>query len=404
MAGTHALLSPSKAEQWMNCAGSIHLTRDLPNETSEYAAEGTAYHDLAAKCLISGMECADFIGQVFEADGYKFTIDAENAEYCQQYVDAIRRMDGKLFVEVKVLLSDVWGIPDQGGTSDAIVVNVERKLLRVHDLKFGRGEVVYAKRNKQALTYASGAVETIGRQYGVGPGWTIEIGIHQPRINHFDTDTLTFDELVEFEREQFEAAKLAYAIWCYGDTERALQNLKPTAKGCRWCLFAGKCKARSEKMLTMFPVMQSEQIAEKRGQLSDVELEDLYMKVDDLEKWIAAIRLEALTRANNGVKFAQHHLVEGRKGARKFGDDMIAEAVLFGALGDEAYKPRALITPTEAEKRMKKSHADEWGQLAPYITQSPGTPTLERIEDKRPPVKIDTPEFPAAPPAAAGLL
>ena len=41
MSGTHALLSASSAVRWLNCPPSARLTQDMPDQTSEYAAEGT---------------------------------------------------------------------------------------------------------------------------------------------------------------------------------------------------------------------------------------------------------------------------------------------------------------------------------------------------------------------------
>ena len=45
----HAVLSPSSAERWFNCPGSVALIDTLPPEafrTSKFAAEGTvAHHD-----------------------------------------------------------------------------------------------------------------------------------------------------------------------------------------------------------------------------------------------------------------------------------------------------------------------------------------------------------------------
>ena len=45
---THALLSPSSAYRWMQCPGSVSLCRLFPDESSEYAKEGTLAHAYAA--------------------------------------------------------------------------------------------------------------------------------------------------------------------------------------------------------------------------------------------------------------------------------------------------------------------------------------------------------------------
>jgi|GEM_PF-5773076 len=71
----HARLSPSGAEKWMNCAGSLAMEAGLVDEGSEFALEGTAAHALA-ECvlrnrldptlagieLLGGQNATDYIG------------------------------------------------------------------------------------------------------------------------------------------------------------------------------------------------------------------------------------------------------------------------------------------------------------------------------------------------------
>lgn len=55
----HALLSPSAAERWINCPASVFLNKDIPDEGSVYADEGTAAHtlmELAGKEYFNGFE------------------------------------------------------------------------------------------------------------------------------------------------------------------------------------------------------------------------------------------------------------------------------------------------------------------------------------------------------------
>lgn len=43
---SHALLSPSAASRWLNCTPAPRLEAELPESTSEYAAEGTLAHSV----------------------------------------------------------------------------------------------------------------------------------------------------------------------------------------------------------------------------------------------------------------------------------------------------------------------------------------------------------------------
>ena len=42
----HAVLSASGSKKWLTCTPSARLEETFPNETSDFAAEGTKAHDL----------------------------------------------------------------------------------------------------------------------------------------------------------------------------------------------------------------------------------------------------------------------------------------------------------------------------------------------------------------------
>lgn len=48
---SHAKLSPSAAERWMTCPGSVVLSEGMPEKTSAFAEEGTQAHALAEMLL-----------------------------------------------------------------------------------------------------------------------------------------------------------------------------------------------------------------------------------------------------------------------------------------------------------------------------------------------------------------
>lgn len=71
----------------MTCPGSVALCKDLPDSSSKYADEGTAAHDLAARCLITGQNAAQYMGEILPGG---FVVDTNMAGYVQQYVDFVR--------------------------------------------------------------------------------------------------------------------------------------------------------------------------------------------------------------------------------------------------------------------------------------------------------------------------
>ena len=68
MAETHATLSPSSADRWMTCPGSVPLSEGIVDTSSEYAAEGSAAHEIAALCLTNSSDAAAYVGRIVEID------------------------------------------------------------------------------------------------------------------------------------------------------------------------------------------------------------------------------------------------------------------------------------------------------------------------------------------------
>jgi hypothetical protein len=153
----HARLGPSGAKKWLSCPGSIVLEAQFPNKSSNYADEGTACHDIAARCLVDNLRASSFIGEyvvVSKADELKRTVEftPELAELTQEYVDSIVGAllpDTQLWVEVKVDISTWLGVQEQFGTADVVTVEAYRGpdaqegdiTVGVDDAKFGRTPV-----------------------------------------------------------------------------------------------------------------------------------------------------------------------------------------------------------------------------------------------------------------------
>lgn len=402
MAGTHAVLSPSKSAMFLTCAASLAVAKGIPNKSSRFAAEGTAYHELAAWALETGRDCSDRIGEKFtvvETDAtYDFVIDEDGAAHAQVYVDAIRRLPGTLMVEVKLDLSPVYGVEGQTGTGDAVVLDYDSRTIYVCDLKFGRGELVEAKGNTQLRSYGAAAL-TLAELMGT---WDrVVMQIHQPRIGHFDEETLTVAELRAWEESIRLPAQRAYSIY---ETGIALPgDFKPSPKACRWCPKSGNCAAQARQVVDDFPIVDGA-VKPAAVDLDDTALGAARDRVDALEDYCAAIKAEAMKRAMDGKHIPGWKLVDGRLGNRKWKDEGVVETVLQGAVGEEAYQPAKLISPADAEKLLtKKKHVlvpaevrgAAWEALQAQIDRAPASKNLVRESAPGVPVKPNSPdEFP----------
>ena len=167
MAG-HAELSPSSASRWMQCPGSVALSRGLKDSASSHAAEGTAMHSVAELCLTDGSTAASHVGEVFSRDGFDITFTADLAEAVQRYVDYVNDVAaanfGELLVEQRLSISEITGEADAYGTSDAVILMGDE--LCIIDLKGGMGVPVDADDNPQLMIYALAALQAFGEPDG----------------------------------------------------------------------------------------------------------------------------------------------------------------------------------------------------------------------------------------------
>lgn len=433
----HAILSPSKAHLWLACTGGLAAAKDQPfKPPSRYAAEGTVYHDVARRALTEDKDCAAYIGDRYEVNGFQFTVDADNAESAQVYVDLVRGLPGKRFIEVDLEYSALLGVPKThtmpdgsivpvaAGTGDCVVLDYEHKVIYGIDLKFGKGDVVYAKENPQLRLYMAAAVARYAL-LGIEDDWLAIGGICQPRVHHYDTEQMTVGELKAWTVEQRQKANEAYTLYASPHL-LSLSRLTPGEKQCRWCPLSGNCAAQNQKVLGQFPKGHATAAIPSIATLDDVQIAEAMLLADEYDNWASAVRAEGLKRALQGAVLPHWKLGEGRRGARALnaelrltlapevlveigvqevegpGEMPVEDAIHF-ALKDAAYT-RELKTAAQLEKLLAKKFPLLWGALQEAISQKDGAPKLLRMEDPRPPLPIVSQEFPTVEPGVKPSL
>lgn len=364
----HALMSPSSAERWASCPGSVPLTRNLPDDPSPFAAEGSCAHEVAARCLLENQRAAAFVGQVFH--GHEVTAEmAEHVDtYCQWVRDYRQHPSDDLHIEVALPIDPITGEPDAVGTADAVVLSFAHQEITVADLKYGRGVRVQAEQNLQLVLYALAAMAL----YGVVADWqTVRLVIVQPRAGGVSEWLLTVGELEAYANTlRLAAERVRQAL-----SEGPAHFLNPGEKACRWCRAKAICPALSAQVLD-----DVETIPEAA---SNPEIAHLLPRIAMIEDWCRALRAEAERRLIAGIPVPGFKLVEGKKGARAWDDLTQVESLLKSMrLKVADMYDLKLISPTTAEK-LFKDQPKRWARLQQHITQKSGSPSVVPVADPR---------------------
>lgn len=389
----HALFSPSGAHRWMRCAASLNLEQLEPRTSSSYAEEGVAAHHFAAM-ILEGNDDVHMIGGKHFETGYTFTPSMH--EHVMTYVNAVHdyAKGHLLLVEQRVDFSSFIQCPnpkDAFGTADAIVLTSDGTEIQTHDLKFGMGIAVYADNNEQLMLYALGAYNLLKSVEDVNNVETIRLVIHQPRQERLSEWTCTLEELFEFA----ERAKLAAAA-----TQVDYPEFVPGEKQCEFCKIKGKCRALAnhvlrtvgdtfddldnpESLLNIDTIIDNGR--DSVALMTSEQLGALYFNLDLIHDWIKAIRgrIEGELLAGNEVPGLK--LVEGKMGNRQWGNKAEVETLMktMRIKADEMYD-KSLISPTTAEKVLKKTYPRKWSKIEEMIVQKKGQPSVAPESDKRP--------------------
>lgn len=393
----HAELAPSSADGWMTCLGKTAQCKGLPSTSNAYSDEGTDYHELAAICIDENKDATEFIGKQLPLGTI---VTEENANFLQEgYINYLRQYatDRSLAVEQTVPLTWYTQNPQDEGTSDAVIIGTDRELI-IGDLKFGRGVEVDPENNRQCMIYALSVIKAqqLEEEYD-----TVRIVIFQPRTGDGKPKewVTSMESLLAFGEE---VKKVASKI-LYAEKKGIELPLVPSEKACRFCKAKATCPALKtfvdERMSEGFENVEAATLsgigdqslsrAEILGRAMDgINLVEIYMKGVQ-----SAVEIELLAgKPVIGVD-GPYKLVQGKKGNRKWSDPDEAEELLksFRLKQEEMYD-LTLISPTSAEKLLKKDAPRRWVKCEKLITQSEGGKHVANAKDPRPALSVEKPE------------
>ncbi len=388
----HALLSPSSAVTWMNCPGAPSLYKDMPEETSEYAEEGTQAHALAEQAAIN--EFSDDA-----ADRADLTGDPEMVDCAVAWAECLRKvtepglMRGMQHTSTRrswkaeqaVNISHITGNPTDTGTCDFCALVVGGWLV-VADFKYGRGVPVQCEENPQLMTYASALVRSLRQHVH-----RVRLVIFQPRLSRepqvWETTVEHIDEFAAAAK-----AKAERAMKLVGAEALTTDDLCPGEAQCRFCRAKPVCPALRQKVADEtradFEIVPTESaptvpalVVPETGEALSRALPWL----ETIEKWCDAVRKAAMSQLEQGNQVPGFKLVAGRRGPRKWLAGAEERLKAMRLRHDVIYEDK-LVSPTVAEKAAKAGiiGARQWKALQAFITQSDGAPTIAYEWDKRP--------------------
>jgi hypothetical protein len=402
---SHAKRSPSSAKRRKLCPGSPVMEEGRPDNPSRFAAEGTVAHTVMELCLQPVVEASElglaeeatdaeaFVGRIFEADGFEFTVDMEMADHVNSFVQWVltfynAERGDVLLTEQAVSLEPITGEKDATGTADVIILGGDKRIY-VFDLKYGAGVLVLVtdsdgQRNEQLVSYGVAAALQHGEE-----NWNeLVIGIGQPRKDYFDFDTI--DMTLEFGGELARLREIealvdeAEAVWPLAKSGWEEMYLHPSEDACKFCKAKGSfCPAqRREIAETVSAVATPDDFADlevanvKADKPGPNWLAVAYSKVDWIEDWCAEVRAEMRAALMAGTDVPGYYMTAGKKGNRAWTDEIEAAARMRSARlkQDEMFSSK-LISPTQAEQLLKDK-PKVWTKLTALITQSEGQPAI----------------------------
>ena len=360
----HSILGPSGAAGWMGCAGSVNAQKPYPREENIYAANGTAAHIVAEKCLKQGSDAEKFLGKKITVADWEFEVDREMVVGVQMYLDVVRKdakemKCKKIHIEKRLDMSRVH--PDIFGTSDVVLHT--KKLLKVFDLKYGRG-VVEVRENPQPLLYGVGALLEFDKNKEVEE---IEMIIVQPRTtNPIRRWTVTRKYMNDF-------AKVARAAALATDDPDAPRT--PGEKQCQWCSHKPHCPEVEafalEKAMAEFDD-DDDLVVPEVEDMGDNTLAEVLHWSAFIKSYLNAVEAKALKMLERGEEVDGFKLVDKRP-VRSWKDSDKAIKALkrtYGLRSEDLYHPGAMLSPPQMEKLLTKPQREKMNDKLVVKTSS----------------------------------
>jgi hypothetical protein len=332
---SHSEIAPSAAQRWVKCAASVPACRNLPDDESDAAREGTAAHEIGEKLLKGEIKSrGDIVGQVCE----------NGVVYNDEMFDAAEIYYNECSILNYLAFYDYFGIESKikapliheksHGTIDFWFYNQESKTLFLIDFKYGFVPVSPVD-NWQLTNYAAGFDHLDIEK--------VIFKIVQPRAYGFEpvrTWSTTWQDLTPF----FDQLKYS-AINAFSPEPKATSG-----EHCKNCANLIYCEAARLSMFASLDfighrsnVITSDNIA------LNAELIELKKAQNIVEMMLEAKEAEALERLQKGENISGFEIGHAR-GSTKWtqsGEQVLKMAKICDV---DISRPAQPLTPLQAIK------------------------------------------------------
>ena len=347
----HALLAPSSADVWSQCPGSVVLRSMVAETNTPESEEGTAAHWVAEQLLRDAVEnervsAASFEHLLGNAAPNGVLITREMLSGAKMYVDYVHSLDidfSNYNIEQMVtcfaIHLECWGTPDFFGV--AIKVADRKPILHVVDFKFGHGEVEVFE-NKQMLCYYSGIMDHLE----IGDmDLTVVFHLVQPRCFHGNGPISTWE---------VEATELRAAVnQLSSAAHKAMGSAEVTSGNqCRHCPARHACEASRRAAVAAISYTNAATPDPLTDEALAYELPTLVNAIKALEYRKDALENEAVARMGAGRNIPNLSMKQAY-GNRAWTAETDTVQFLAEMSGVSFYADPALVTPAEAERRLK---------------------------------------------------
>jgi hypothetical protein len=371
----------------MSCTPSAKLEDEFVEKSKKngsykngnsYSKEGTLAHEFAELILrkhekiISTRKFNIEVKKIKANELYYPGMDEEVEKYTSYVLEeysALRKdfPNAVLLIEERVDFSEY--VPEGFGSDDSIII--AGTVMRVQDLKFGKGIKVFAENNPQLMLYGLGALARYGLLYDIQ---TVILVIHQPRLDNISEWEISVEDLVKWGEEKVKpAAEIAFKG----------EGVQVPGEHCQFCKVSAVCKASADRNMAVI----DQDFPEPRL-LNKEQLLDIYEILPQITKWANSVGAYILMEALKGEEFEGYKVVEGRSN-RMFSDQEKVKQVLENNMFAESeYLNIKLKGLGDITKLVGKELYDS--DISSLVIKPQGKPTLVEITDKRPAIGADS--------------